>query len=55
MSETHDQDDLPPKKDKPRNITLGFTVGEVSGSLVWLVVILALAGVVAWLAIGWMG
>jgi hypothetical protein len=55
MSETHDQDDLPPKKDRQHNPTLGFTVGEVSGSLVWLVIILALAAVVAWLAIRWMG
>jgi hypothetical protein len=55
MSEMHDQDDLPPKNDRQHNPTLGFTIGEVSGSLVWLVIILALAAVVAWLAIRWMG
>jgi hypothetical protein len=55
MSESHDQDDLPPKKDRQHNPTLGFIFGEVTGSLMWIVIILALAGVVAWAVIRWMG
>ncbi|MFZ1011496.1 MAG: hypothetical protein WAN65_31960 [Candidatus Sulfotelmatobacter sp.] len=51
MSETHDQDDLPPKKDRQHIPTLGFIFGEVTGSVVWIAVILLLAAGVAWLAI----
>ena len=55
MSETHDQDDLPPKKDRQHIPTLGFTLGEVMGSAVWLVPIIAVGGVIAWLVIRWLG
>jgi hypothetical protein len=54
MSETHDQDDLPPKKKPPSGITLGFTLGEVIGSLVWLVPIIAVGALLAWLMIKWL-
>ena len=54
MSETHDQDDLPPKKDKPHPPTLGFTMGEVIGALTWLLPILAVGAVLAWLVIKWL-
>jgi len=55
MSETHDQDDLPPKKDKPHPPTLGFTLGEVVGALTWLIPIILVGGFLAWLAIRWLG
>ena len=54
MSETHDQDDLPPKKKPPSGITLGYTLGEVIGSLVWIVPIILLGAALAWLAIRWL-
>ena len=54
MSETHDQDDLPPKKEKPHSASLAVMVGEIMGSLVWIVPILALAAVLAWLMINWL-
>jgi hypothetical protein len=54
MSETHDQDDLPPKKEKPHSASLAVMVGEIVGSLVWIVPILAVGAVLAWLLIRWM-
>ena len=52
MSETHDQDDLPPQK-VPPHIGSRFSVmlGEVLGSVVWIAIIIALGIGVAWLAI----
>ncbi len=54
MSDMHDQDDLPPKKDKPHQATLSVMLGEVAGSAVWIAIIFAIAAVLAWLAIKWM-
>lgn len=54
MSESHDQDDLPPKKDRQHNPTLGFIFGEVSGAVVWIAIFLAAASALAWAVIRWM-
>ena len=54
MSESHDQDDLPPKKEKPHQPTLSVMLGEIAGSLVWIVPILAVGALLAWLLIRWM-
>lgn len=47
----------PPDKLVLRERTLGTTLGEaeVFGGAVWIAVILAIAGVIAWAVIRWLG
>lgn len=47
-----EQDDLPPPQTPPEEPTLAGSLGEVAGSLVWIVALFAAAGVAVWLTLG---
>ena len=45
-----DQDDVPPPQIAPEEPTFADSLGQVAGSMVWIVLLFAVAGALVWLA-----